>query len=102
MSYVPGHLEFQPRQIDGWPTIVTESTKKWAVAKVKAAFARHKEELGRDWIDLETAREALFDRYRVTDIPEELRGASLYDFQYAVAHRALLACQASEVWTLKG
>jgi hypothetical protein len=91
--YVPRYLEFGPRQADGWPTFVTNVGKEYCVEQVKQYF----EALGyRPTATLNNIREAIFGSpYR----PTELRGIALLDAQYAVAHRAALAADLTQVWT---
>ncbi len=93
--YVPGYLEFQPRHPDGWPAFVSETTKSWCVERVHWVMHFWKERR-RDWCSLETIREAIFT---APDRPNELQRVALWDAQYAVAHRAVLAADLNQVWT---
>ena len=101
MSYVPKYLEFQPRQADGWPQGISEESKAWCVERIEVRMSLRWAN-GVPWIDLEDARLAIFDRHSVPDIPEDLRNKALYDYMYAVAHRALLAAKMEQVWTRPG
>jgi hypothetical protein len=96
--YVPKHLEYLDRSgtVDGWPKGVTAEAKQWATDKVKAGLAKY----GR--LDLDLARLCIFERGHVHNevVPECLRGC-MWDWLYAITHRALLAADARTVWVAK-
>lgn len=89
MSYIPSYLDYNHRQHDGWPKGVSDSTKVWAVKQIENLFKRHRHV----WLDL--ANDTIF---MAVDCPAELANASLNDFRYAVAERALRAANAEHVW----
>jgi hypothetical protein len=86
-SYVPDYLIYNERQADGWPNGI--SSKTWAEGKIKSLLATEGQ------VDLELARRELFE---ASDRPEDFRNRAMYQYQYAVTHRALLAADGKQVW----
>jgi hypothetical protein len=91
MSYVPSHLAYSDRQFDGWPKGITEEGKAFAREVVLRLFGEHDNRL-----DLETVRRELFH----DPLHDDFRGKALFDYQYAVADRALRAANARQLWFL--
>jgi hypothetical protein len=92
--YVPKHLELLSRSgtADGWPQGISEASKAWAEARIKAGLEKYGQ------LDLDTARRCIYDHYIDNEpVPEDLKG-QLWDWLYAVTHRALLAVSAQQVW----
>lgn len=89
MSYVPTHLDFGPRQNDGWPQGITTEGRAWVVEKMKVLLDSHR------FLTLDTARIILFE---ATDRPDDFKGKTLYDYQFATADRALRAADGAQVW----
>jgi hypothetical protein len=86
-SYVPDYLNYAPRQMDGWPERVDDPSKMWAERVVRKL-------LDDGAVSLEDVRAELFSR---SDSPFESTLGEL-EFQRFCALRALLACDAREVW----
>jgi hypothetical protein len=92
MSYVPSHLAYDKRQYDGWPVGISDEGKAFARQVVLDLFGTHG---GR--LDLETVRRELFHNVKHPDFGGE---NPLFDYQYAVADRALRAANARQVWII--
>lgn len=89
-TYVPHYLINVERQFDGWPKCVTDEQKEEATAAAKEILKQFPQ-----GVDLDLVYRQMQHR-RVSAIKD----AVLYDYIYAVCHRALLAAQAVQIWVL--
>lgn len=98
--YTPKYLEWLgcvEKDAYGWPVFVTMEAREWAVTAIRRGFSR--------WgcMDLDQARRCIFE----DDVREKGEGRhdclrlGLWDAQYGVTYRALLAANATEIWELK-
>lgn len=92
MSYVDTYLTFQPRDKEGWPSYVDEDAKKWCIGSIKSLMKQYPNGIGIYWVNSHL--------FRSDDRPDCMRGVSVYDAQYALTHRALLAANCEKVWRL--
>jgi hypothetical protein len=98
MSYIPSHLEFLNRSgtYDGWPKGIDEDAKTWATEQTKKCLKKYGQ------VTLQMVADAIFDHNIIgrTAKPACFHTGG-FDYQYAVAHRALLAAGATSVWVLE-